>query len=157
MALVYAEVGDLDRAAELIPAEPPLIDGWPWLGVATAAAHNRVTFGNHANARILGDHLRPYSGRLATVGTGPAFGDVDMALGRIAHLLGDDDAALRHYGASVDLLGRAGAVPWLVRALLHRHEITGGSGRSGAGGRGRGHPDLPLLAGRVRERQAVSK
>jgi mannose/cellobiose epimerase-like protein (N-acyl-D-glucosamine 2-epimerase family) len=98
---------------------------------------------------MLLEHLRPYVGRLCATGTGAAFGDVHLAIARIEHLLGDHEAARRHVDASVTALTRANAVPWLVRALLLRAELTGDGADRDEAARLLQHRRLPLLERRV--------
>lgn len=128
-AWALTELGDLDAAADLVGgALPPLDDSWMFLGVLGAAAHVRVALGDRESAAVIRDHLRPYVGRLACVGTGVALGDVALAVARVEHLLGDDAEARRLADTSVDLLSRSGPGPWLVRSLLFRADLTGDEG-----------------------------
>lgn len=145
--LALTELGRLDEASALLEGDlPPLGDSWLHLGVLTAGAHSRVTLGDRRAARILRDHLAPYAGRLATAGTAMAFGDVDLVLARIEHLLGNDASARRHADASVTRLSAAGAGPWLVRALLVRAEVGGDDADRRRAAELVGRMDLPLLA-----------
>ncbi len=123
-ATVLVEQGRLEEAAHVVRAGlPPLIDCWMYPGILALAAQVRTALGDVESSLTLREHLAPYAGRLACCGTGPAIGDIDLALARIERLLGDEEAALRHANASVDLLARAGAGPYLVRSLLLRAEI----------------------------------
>jgi hypothetical protein len=157
VAFAYHELGVPELAPAITPETPMLTDAWLFLGAATGAAHNRVSLGDLDNARALGVQLAPYAGRLAVVGTGPCLGDVDLVLARIALLEGDEGAALAHLDASVDRLDRGGAVPWLVRSLLRRHDITGEPADLARAAEVVASRRLPLLQRQVRERQAVSK
>jgi DNA-binding SARP family transcriptional activator len=157
VAFAFHELGAPERARAITPDIPDLPDAWLFLGAATGAAHNRVYLGDLDGARILGAQLAPYSGRFAVVGTGPALGDVDLALARIALLDGDREGALRLLDRSVDLLARGGAVPWLVRALLQRHDLTADPADLERAGAALATRHLPLLERRLSERQAASK
>ena len=84
-------------------------------------------------------------------------GHVDLALARIAMLEGDESTALGHLDASVERLERGGAVPWFVRSLLYRHEMTADPADLRRASEAVATRDLPLLAARVAERRAASK
>jgi hypothetical protein len=113
-----------DEADGVIQGQlPPLIDTWMTVGVLAGAAYTRAVLGDLEGARVLRQHLCPYQGRLATVGTGPAFGDVHGSLAAVARALGEVDDAVRHADASVEVLTRAGAGPFLARALLRRADL----------------------------------
>lgn len=127
-AMIWAltEAGRLGEADELVADQPPpLRDCWLYVGVLAAAAHSRAALGRRDHATIIRDHLRPHAGFVAATGTGSAFGDVDLALARCELVLGDTDAARRHLDASVEVCGRSGDNPWLVRALLLRADLSG--------------------------------
>jgi DNA-binding SARP family transcriptional activator len=157
LAFAFGELGELERATEITPPEPLLVDSWAFLGVAAATVHNRIGLGDLRGADQAGAMLAPYAGRLATVGTGPAFGDVHLALGRLAHAHGDDATALAHIDASVEALARGGLVPWHVRALLHRHELTADPADLERAASALATRELPHLERRLSERQAASK
>jgi hypothetical protein len=157
IALAYVELGDLDRAAALATDLPPLFDSWMLLGVLAAAAHVRVALGDRSGAEVLHRQLLPYSGRMAVPGTGPALGDVDLALARVERLLGDRDAAVAHLASSIELLTRADAAPWAVRALLERHDLLGDPEDLERASQLVARRDLPVLRDRVARRQATSK
>jgi DNA-binding SARP family transcriptional activator len=157
VAFAYHELDAPELAAAITPESPMLTDAWLFLGAAAGALHNRVCLGDLENARTLGAQLAPYAGRLAVIGTGPALGDVDLALARLALLEGAEQRALAHLDASVETLARGGAVPWLVRALLYRHEVTADPVDLQRAADVVATRDLPLLQRRVRERRAASK
>jgi hypothetical protein len=157
VAFAFHELGAPELAREITPEVPELPDAWLFLGAATGAAHNRVGLGDLDGARLLASQLAPYSGRFAVIGTGPALGDVDLALARIALLEGDADRAAHLLDRSVDLLERGGAVPWLVRALLERHALRADPADLERAAAALATRHLPLLARRLSERQAVSK
>jgi hypothetical protein len=120
------ELGRVDEAAEVLTGSPlpPLVDCWMFLGLVAAAAHVRIALGNRAAVATLLEVLEPYQGRLATTGTGSAFGDVHLALAAAHRFLGDEGAARHHADRSVAVLSRAGAGPDLVRALLLRADVA---------------------------------
>jgi len=157
VAYAFHELGASELAPAVTADQPVLTDAWLFLGAATGAVHNRVSLGDMEVARALGAQLAPYAGRLAVVGTGPCLGSVDMALARIAQADGDEGAARAHLDASIDLLTRGGSVPWLVRSLLLRHDVTGDAADLERAEALVATRDLPLLRRRVTERRARSK
>lgn len=149
-AFVLTEVGRLDEARELIgDRPPPLEDNWLYLGVIAAATHTRVALGDEDGVRALQPLLDPNSGRLGAAGIGLAFGDIDLARGRAARLLGDHDTARRCADASVALTRSSDAGPWLVRSLLFRAELTGADDDHRAAAAVVDRLDLPLLRSRL--------
>ncbi|WP_261818520.1 AfsR/SARP family transcriptional regulator [Nocardioides sp. OK12] len=86
-----------------------------WLqGVAYLCSACRAV-GRTDMARVLYDALTPYAGLLAdnaTIGAGP----VDLHLGQMARLLGEDTLAERHRAAAVRTCARIDAPLWLRRA-----------------------------------------
>jgi hypothetical protein len=124
-AFGLVELGQLDEAAEVLADAPmpPLVDSWLFLGLVAASLHVRIALDARAPVAALLEVLQPYQGRLATTGTGSAFGDVHLALAAGHRFLGDRDTARRHADASIEVLGRNGAGPDLVRALLLRAEL----------------------------------
>jgi hypothetical protein len=157
VAYAYHELGAPELAPSVTPDRPALVDAWLFLGAAAGTVHNRVRLGDLEVARQVGEQLAPYAGRLAVVGTGPCLGDVHTALAVLARAEGDRSAALAHLDASVERLARGGALPWLVRSLLLRHEITGDADDLRRAEALVATRDLPLLRRRVEERQAVVK
>jgi DNA-binding SARP family transcriptional activator len=147
------QFGLVDEAADLLADAPlpPLIDSWLFLGLIGAATHVRNALGNREAVATLLELLRPYEGRLATTGTGSAFGDVHLALAAGLRFLGDHAAAAHHADRSVGVLTGAGAGPDLVRALLLRAELVPASADAD---RARAvelveRLDLPLLRSRL--------
>jgi hypothetical protein len=125
--------GRYDDAAALLEGQlPPLIDSWMHLGVLGGGCCVRAALGDVAGATVLGEHLAPFAGRLATAGTGPAFGDVHGALSVVARVQGDIDGARNHADRSVEVLRRAGAGPFLARALLLRADLQPASASAAA-------------------------
>jgi len=157
VAFAYLENGAPERAAPLLTELPPMFDSWMLLGVAAVGAHNRATVGDRDGARALYDVLLPYSGRMAVPGSGPALGDVDLALARVERLLGDEQSARHHLDRSVDLLTRAGNRPWLARALLERHELMGDPADLTAAADVVAGTGLQLLQNRIAALQVGSK
>ncbi|HMG44254.1 MAG TPA: BTAD domain-containing putative transcriptional regulator [Acidimicrobiales bacterium] len=126
LALGLAELGLLDEAAEVVDGTglPPLVDCWWFLGITGAGCKVRAALGDADATRTLADAIRPYAGRLLTVGSGAALGDVHGALAHADRLLGDEEGARRHADASVAVLDAAGSGPDLARALLLRAELA---------------------------------
>jgi DNA-binding SARP family transcriptional activator len=125
-AHALAETGRIEEAAALLRSP---VDSDSWLSPAanTMAMHNRVRFDDRAGAAALLPALRLSSGRLAVVGSGAAVGDVDFAIARGLHLLGERDEAASALERSIATLRRSQAGPWLVRALRWRWQLTGSS------------------------------
>lgn len=124
LAFVHILAGDPEGAARLAnQALPPDLDVWPALGVNAAALHVRAAAGDIHGVRVLRDRILPYRGRLATIGTGPSIGDVDLALAVAARAEGDLGAARTHADASLETLRRNLAGPWLTRANAFRAEL----------------------------------
>lgn len=125
--LMLTENGELDEARML--AGPPgtvpdMPDDWTTLALTAAAANSRAALGDADACRILHQRLAPHAGTMAVAAPGgPAIGAVDLALARLASVLGDDAMARRHINAAIDLLDRIGARPWLARALLTQHDL----------------------------------
>jgi tetratricopeptide (TPR) repeat protein len=131
LAYVYVEAGDLDRAARTLQGvREPLAVDWTWLSAAIITAIVETATGDVAAARSSYRALAPYAGRLAATGTGcPLFDAVDGHLAGIAVLLGDHDAAGRHFADAVELNERAGARVWLARTLVRQGEWLTGRNR----------------------------
>jgi hypothetical protein len=157
VAFAYLELGAPERAAPIVAEPPPIFESWMLLGVAAIGAHNRVTAGDRAGAEMLHEVLLPYSGRMAVPGTGPALGDVDLALARIEAMLGDTAAARQHLDRSVELLTRADLRPWLARARLERYGLTGDPHDLTAAAEVVAGTGLVLLQRRIARLQAASK
>jgi hypothetical protein len=126
IAFGLSEAGRLDEARELLRGTlPPMLDCWLYLGVLSAAIHSRVTLGDREAVATLRDLLIPHSGLLGSMGTGVSFGDVDFALARAHHLLGDQEAAGAAVDRSIAMAEANDGASWLARPLLFRAELTG--------------------------------
>ena len=120
VAWMLVEDGQLDDARALVgPAGtvPDPAPDWLWLETVTAAAHVRASLGDTPACAALFERLLPFAGR-CDVTTGPFLGGVDLALARLADVLGDHTAA-RHYAAgAVGMLEALDTPPALARALV---------------------------------------
>lgn len=125
VGFALTEAGRLEEARALLDPLPPMVDCWLYLGVLTAATHSRVALADHEAVATLRDLLAPHAGLLGSMGTGVSFGDVDLALARAHHLLGDPDEARRAVDRSVRTGEGNDGGPWLARSLLFRAELTG--------------------------------
>ena len=79
-ALAHVEMGHIDEAAALVSGMPLLLDTWMDPALMVAAARTRVALGDRETAAALLPILTPLAGRLGCSGTGPALGDLDLAL-----------------------------------------------------------------------------
>jgi hypothetical protein len=124
LAWVYVEADRLDDARRTMAAvgdDLACPDDYLWLAATVATALVRTRLGDLVRAAPLYRALAPYAGRIALSGsTCPVFGAVDTALARLAVVLDDDAAARRHLDDAVAVNERAGARPWLARALVAR-------------------------------------
>lgn len=128
IALVLAEFGRLDDAREVLGPVGSLSDppaDWMWLAVSCAAALVRAALGDVDACSVLYDRLLPFSGQVWIIGSVPVGGSVDLALGRMAMVLGRHDAALDHIERAIRVDGSMGARAWLARSLEAKADITG--------------------------------
>lgn len=124
LAWALAQLGLLDEAAAVLAEGlPPLSDSWLLLGTAAAGIVSRAAVDDREGVRTLADMLRPFEGRLAVCGTGPAFGDVHQALAVAERALGRPDEARRHIHRSITVLRAAGSASLLADSLLLRAEL----------------------------------
>ena len=120
VAWMMAEDGRLDDARALVGPPGTVPDpapDWLWLETTTAAAHVRASLGDEAACAVLYERLAPFAGR-ADVTAGPFLGGIDLALARLADVLGDVDTARDHAAAAVAMLEQLGTPPALARALV---------------------------------------
>lgn len=114
--------------ADAIPAEAP-----EFLIAAAGSAELCAWLGDRETAQRLYDHILPYAGQHA-IGhaTGPYEGPVDLALGRLAHVLGRQAAARDHLHRAVAAC-QANHIPAyeaLALTELARAETTGTRARA---------------------------
>ena len=108
LALIYAESGDLDRARTELDAIVALhspIESLPhdfnWWFITTTMSYAAVATQSHDLARSLYAMNVPYAARNAASAGGISFGSAELALARLAAMLGDDDAAEGHFGRAL--------------------------------------------------------
>jgi class 3 adenylate cyclase/tetratricopeptide (TPR) repeat protein len=132
-AWIYAAIGQLGAAAEIIDALAPgrfaaLGRGLLWPSCMAQLTEAVAEVGAADHARTLYDLLEPWTGQCIVVGQGlDVPGAADRYLGMLAATLGEIDAADAHYAAALDLEERLQSPPlmartcyWWARALLAR-------------------------------------
>ncbi|MDQ3978092.1 MAG: hypothetical protein M3314_00870 [Actinomycetota bacterium] len=103
---------------------PNVPDDWLWLSTMVAAALVRADLADEVAARVLYRRLLPHAGCVGIAGSLPLLGSVDLALARLAVLLGDRTAARNHAAAAVRIEERLGALAWLARALVTAADVA---------------------------------
>jgi DNA-binding CsgD family transcriptional regulator len=103
-------------------------DGLPrdfsWLGILVLCAEAAIVFEDRLRAKLLIVLLCPYLDRCATIGgQGVCHGPVALALGRLATILGNWDAAERYLATSLELCERSGLLPFAARTHLALAEL----------------------------------
>ncbi|HYN97980.1 MAG TPA: helix-turn-helix transcriptional regulator, partial [Pilimelia sp.] len=110
--MLFAEAGDLERAAAMFDAARPALPDLPrnsrWLPVQALAGELAARLGDRDTAAQCYHRVLPYAGHYLNTTTG-WYGCVARILGVIAAALGDLDAADRHLGAAVAMEQRIGA------------------------------------------------
>ncbi|MDT7746147.1 MAG: hypothetical protein QOE59_5225, partial [Actinomycetota bacterium] len=109
-----------DEAAALVDGLAP-----PDIGDLTVEASTMVTWvlcadvasdlGDRARAAQLVRVLAPYPDQIAVWAVGLGVGSVASRLGRLAGLLGDQEAARVHRARALEIEERAAAPTWLAR------------------------------------------
>jgi len=109
-----AEVRSLLR--ELTRDELRLLprDGF-WTGCMSLLADACASVGDRRLAARLYQRLEPFADQCAVMHGIAWFGSLRRPLGRLARLLGDDDAARTHFDEALRVHRRMGATPWLER------------------------------------------
>ena len=128
-ACVAVARGDLEAADRLVGAsldqDGPVIwtshGNWALLGETVADA------GLRRHAQRLIELLQPLAGLVAIIGQLTAVTPVSLALARLYHLVGDDDAARRELASALELGERSGGVPSALRCRLFAFELDGAS------------------------------
>jgi DNA-binding SARP family transcriptional activator len=120
LAVLCAESGRPDEAAALVDGLAP-----PDIGDLTVEASTMVTWvlcadvasdlGDRARAAQLVRVLAPYPDQIAVWAVGLGVGSVASRLGRLAGLLGDQEAARVHRARALEIEERAAAPTWLAR------------------------------------------
>ena len=122
LALGHALGGDLAAGREVVDAEATTgFSALPldpvWLAAVVTYAHAVAELGASEHAEMLHGLLEPFAGRLATTSVS-AWGTVDHALGRLAALRGDAEAAERSLARSLADYRRISGPVWRGHALL---------------------------------------
>lgn len=124
VAALHCHAGRLDEAAALLEDLTAhdfedLPRNLSWVSALVCASTVAVALGDRERASLIRERLLPCSGRLDWFGGG-SFGPVDLALGRLDLLLGDEAEGERHLRNAVGLCRRVGAHGFLAlsRATL---------------------------------------
>ncbi|WP_037177226.1 BTAD domain-containing putative transcriptional regulator [Rhodococcus sp. UNC363MFTsu5.1] len=118
LILALLDGGDVSAATELWASSTPYPRDYYWLGMTAFRARAAARLGDVEVARRTYEELLPFAGRIAGLDSGSLYaGPVDAALGDVAELLGDDDAAVRWRAAASDLVK-------LVSERLREREST---------------------------------
>jgi DNA-binding CsgD family transcriptional regulator len=127
--LLLLETGRAPAAREYYEAfAADAFEGLPrdfsWLGILVLCAEATIVFEDRPRAERLIALLRPYADRCATIGgQGVCHGPVALALGRLATILENWDAAERHLETSLELCERNGLLPFAARTNLALAEV----------------------------------
>lgn len=142
LALVHAELGDLDAAREqfeLLAADgfASLVRDGVWVASVAYVGLVCSRLGDAARAPLLYDLLRPYAGRNLLVGTSIAcFGAADTLLGSLCTVMRRWDDAGRHFEAALAINEGQNARPALAHTryeyalMLLAHQAPGGRERA---------------------------
>ncbi|MFG1604104.1 BTAD domain-containing putative transcriptional regulator [Actinoplanes sp. NPDC049265] len=88
---------------------------WLTYGTLTMLAHLIAEMGTSRHTRELIDRLSPVSHRIATIGHVGVAGPIALAVARLHHLLGDDDAARSQLAVATAVADRGAGAPALAR------------------------------------------
>jgi hypothetical protein len=110
---------------------------WPrdmnWLSATKELSEAAVLLDDHELGAELAELLEPFADRLAVAVRGLiSYGSVAGALGRLAGLAGDVDAAAARYRQAIQLEERAGARVWATHHRLRLAEALLAAGDAGA-------------------------
>jgi DNA-binding SARP family transcriptional activator len=129
-ASAEAGLSDVSRSVLLTPADIARVpDDYFRRATLVATAHAWWHLGVHGDAvDTIAAGLDAYPQRLAFPGsTGPFLGPVALAMGRLAALGGDGEAALAWVERSAALCERAGMPTWLARSLADQGRLLAAS------------------------------
>jgi len=124
LPFVLVEMNRLDEARaelEILRANdftdlPPRNEVFGWLAAVTVLGYSAARLGDRRLAQRLYPLLLPYEGQWAVLHFGFALiGSVGRALGGLAAVLGDDQAATGHYRRAIEQCTRERAAPELAR------------------------------------------
>lgn len=119
LAYAHAEAGNLDAAARVLgdlstPGMLHLTRTTEWATAMWALAGVVHRLGDRERASLAHAELRPLSGRWFADWASTCLGPVDLALGRLAVVLGDADAACRSFEDGIAQAAQAPSPPWLA-------------------------------------------
>lgn len=134
LAWVQAEAGDLDAARASLAQAEPMAHDYLWLPLTVLTAYAEIEVGDRTAVSRSYEELLPFAGMLLLGGTSsPVIDAIDTCLARGAALLGDHEAAGRHFAAAVERNAGAGALVWLARtSAWHGEWLLGRGDAAGA-------------------------
>jgi DNA-binding CsgD family transcriptional regulator len=137
LGLVYAERGQMDRAADQDHRLPP----WPswrvprFVGLVAQDQRARLTamIGDVDGATVAYQRLLPWARYFVVGGSGlvAMHGSAEFALGCLAACIGESDAAVRHLGAAVDANHNAGLPPFEAESRYELAKVLAQRGEPG--------------------------
>jgi DNA-binding SARP family transcriptional activator len=104
-------------------AATPVPRDWYWLGENMLRAQVAEVVGPEELVARQYELLAVHAGTVAVVPGFVALGVVDVTLGRLARVMGDDDAAVRHFEAGAAVARRLGAPSWALEADEQRSAV----------------------------------
>jgi DNA-binding CsgD family transcriptional regulator len=134
LASLLATLGRTDEARTVWETMIPHLEAFPrytpeWVINLVGNTDLSVQFGDDRLAQHLYDELAPFPERLAIGGAHtPPEGLIAHHLGRLARLLGDDDAARIHFEQALRLAVRLGSAPFEAHARLALGDLLHTSG-----------------------------
>ena len=122
---IAAECGDHDKARRLLEdfgekGFGEIKQDIAWLAALSLLASAAAAVGDRKAAQELHDLLAPHAGRNGLVWVGFCSGPVDLYLGLLCDVLGDQRAADDHFTQAVQSATRMGARPLTLRAELEQ-------------------------------------
>ncbi|MGH2547329.1 MAG: hypothetical protein ACRDHJ_10685, partial [Actinomycetota bacterium] len=135
LMLSLSELGEVDDARRMFErfAESgfDLPKDNEWLANLTLLAEVAEALDDRERAPVLYELLAPYAGLVALIASEVSLGPVFRPLGILATLMGEHEAAARHFQAGVAMCERMEARPWLARTQYHYARMLAGRGGDG--------------------------
>ncbi len=128
LGIIFSEFGQLEEARACVGPVGSVPDrpfDWLWLSTSYTASMVRIALDDVVASEQLYAELLPYAGQISMAGSMPISGCIDLVLGGMARLVGDEDAAARHLDAAIELETRMGSRAWLARAYEAKAQLTG--------------------------------
>jgi len=133
LAAVYGELGRREEAAaemELLARQDfeDLVRDPEWMISFVTLAELCVFLGDRPRGKIVYETLLPHARFCAVMGDGQIMmGSVSHYLGKLAHLLGENDNAVRHLQSAIEVHERLEANSWLRQSQHALRLVNGGS------------------------------